>query len=152
MTTTFIREVSIRYRGPRRKAGFDPIKSASGAAAFIRRVLPDNVREHFITLHLDGAHSVCGFYIAATGTAVSCPVAMREIFQPAIMAGAVAIICAHNHPGNSVTPSEEDRMVTTQLVNAGHLLGIPLLDHIIVTEGRHFSFNEQNVLPRVERN
>lgn len=151
MTITFIREVSIRYRGPRRKASIDPIKSADGAAAFVRRVLPDNVREHFITLHLDGAHSVCGFYIAATGTAVSCPVAMREIFQPAVMAGAVAIICAHNHPGNSVTPSAEDRTVTAQLVNAGHLLGIPLLDHIIVTEERHYSFCEENALPHAQR-
>lgn len=147
MSTTFVREVSLRYRGPRRGESFDPIASPAEASRFIRRVLPDNVREHFVALFLDGRHQVCGFYVAATGTAASCPVTAREVFQPAIIAGAIAIIVAHNHPAGSVIPSVEDRTVTRRLYEAGDLLGIPLLDHIIVGDVGHYSFKEAGEIP-----
>jgi len=89
MTITFVREISMRYRGPKRGADFNPILSPSEAARFVHRVLPDTVREHFMALFLDGRNQVAGFYVVATGTATSCPVAVREVFQGAILAGAV---------------------------------------------------------------
>jgi len=146
MTTTFVREISLRYRGPKRGEAFNPILSPLEAAQFIRRVLPDNVREHFVTLFLDGKNQVSGFYVVATGTAASCPVGTREVFQGAILAGALSLVVAHNHPAGSVTPSDEDRAVTKRLCDAGLLLGIPVLDHIIIGGDNHYSFKDHSQL------
>ena len=72
----------------------------------------------------------------------------RETFKVAILANAAAIVLAHNHPSGSPEPSQEDRTLTKRLVEAGKLLGIEVLDHIIVGDGsqRYFSFADQNLL------
>ncbi len=149
MTTTFVREMSLRYRGPKRRETLNPIVSPFEAARFVRRVLPDNVREHFVALFLDGQNQVAGFYVVATGTAASCPVATREVFQGAILAGALSLVVAHNHPSGSVNPSGEDRAVTKRLSDAGTLLGVPVLDHIIVGTDDFYSFRDKGELPIV---
>src|SRR5207249_165510 len=82
------------YRGARRAT--TRIAEPKAAADFIRRVLPDNSREHFVALFLDGGHKIIAFSMIATGTANSCPVHPREVFQNAILTGAVAIIVGHN--------------------------------------------------------
>jgi len=71
----------------------------------------------------------------------------REVFRPATVAGAAAVIVAHNHPSGDLVPSSEDRTATDRLVKAGALLGIPLRDHVIIAEapGR-YSFREAGVL------
>ena len=79
---TFLREVSLRYRRPRRVAALNPITAPAKAAEFMRRLLPDNVREHFLALFLDGRNAVASYYVAATGTANSCPVGVRESIKP----------------------------------------------------------------------
>jgi DNA repair protein RadC len=66
----------------------------------------------------------------------------RDVLAPALRAGAAALIVAHNHPSGEVTPSRADRLVTVALRDAGRLLGLPLLDHIILTARSHFSFRE----------
>ena len=147
MTTTFVREISLRYRGPKRREAFNPIVSPFEAARFIRRVLPDNVREHFVALFLDGQNQVASFYVVATGAAASCPVATREVFQGAILAGALSLVVAHNHPSGGVNPSIEDRAITKRLCEAGSLLGIPVLDHIIVGTDNFYSFKDSGELP-----
>lgn len=63
----------------------------------------------------------------------------REVFQPAVEYGAVAVIIAHNHPSGSLDPSEADLDVTRQLIVAGKILGIDLLDHLIIAAGGHRS-------------
>ena len=137
----FIREVVVSYRGPRRtKTG---IRCAGDAAAFIRRVLPDNAREHFVTLYLDAAHNIAGYSLTSTGTINSCQVHAREVFQNAILVGSVSILVGHNHPSGILTPSREDREVTTRIKAAGELLGIKCLDHVIVAEEGHFSFADE---------
>lgn len=70
----------------------------------------------------------------------------REIFRAAIVAGAAGIVLCHNHPSGDPTPSTEDRKVTAQLVAAGALLDIPVLDHIIIGQGRYTSFGEAGLL------
>jgi DNA repair protein RadC len=70
----------------------------------------------------------------------------REVFAPAILLGAVAIVVAHNHPSGDPTPSAEDRSITAQLVSAGKLLDIPIHDHIIVGNGRYTSFADAGLL------
>ncbi|MHC1763405.1 MAG: JAB domain-containing protein [Verrucomicrobiia bacterium] len=147
MTTTFLREVQLTYRGPRRGKPFPAANAPEKAAAFMRKILPDNVREHFLALFLNGRHDVAAFFVAATGTANTCPVGVRELFQAAIHAGAVSVIVGHNHPSNDANPSPEDRAVTKRLAEAGELLGIPLLDHVIVGSNSFYSFRESGELP-----
>ena len=97
-------------------------------------------RERFITLALDGKHRLLGVDEVAVGTLTSCLVHPREVFKALILANAKAFICAHNHPSNDSEPSAEDLAVTQTLRDAGKLLGIPLLDHIILASGGYYSF------------
>lgn len=135
----YVREVRINYHGPKRKI-LKGIKEPAEAAELVRKLLPDNSREHLIGLYLNGAHEVIAYSVIATGIANSCPVHPREVYQAAILSGAVSILVAHNHPSSNCTPSREDRAVTKMLKSAGDLLNIKLLDHIIVTEENHYSF------------
>ena len=138
--TTFVREVRAVYRGPRRSPA--AMRSPSTAAEFIRKVLPDNSREHFVVLHLDGANQVISYSVVATGTANSCPTHPREVFQGSVLVGAVALIVSHNHPSGDLTQSEDDRKITARLKEAATLLGIKFHDHIIVTDSGFHSFAE----------
>ena len=135
----YVREVRINYHGPKRKV-FKGIKESKDAAEIIKKLLPDNSREHFIGLYLNGAHEMIAYSVIATGVANSCPVHAREVYQPAILSGAVAVLVAHNHPSGERTPSSADRAVTKMLKDAGDLLNIKLLDHLIVTDESHYSF------------
>jgi DNA repair protein RadC len=139
---TFVREVALKYRKPRRTSAFDAVLSPDKAAEFMRRILPDNVREHFLVLYLNSQHQVASYFVAATGTANSCQVGVREVFQAAVVAGAVAIIVGHNHTSGETVPSQEDKAITTRLRDAGALLGIPVLDHLVLENERFFSFRE----------
>lgn len=137
----YIREVKIRY-GRRHRTRY-PVRSSQDIVKFInQKILLDNSKEHFILFCLDGNHSIAAYNVVSIGTATSAPVHPREVFQPAIMSGAVAIIIAHNHPSGSVEPSPEDFKVTDQLKQASRLLGIKLLDHIIVADEGYYSFQE----------
>src|SRR5262245_48919285 len=93
---TFIREVRATYH-PTETHSF-PIKEPVDVAAFIRSILTDNRREHFVALYLDGAHCVASYSLISIGTANKCVLHPREIFQRAILSGAIALIVAHNHP------------------------------------------------------
>lgn len=140
-TTDYVREVIVNYKHPK-KIGVrlgDPI----GVAKAIRKLLPDNRREHVIALYLDGSHVIVGYSVVSTGTANQAPVHPREIFQAAIACGACALIIAHNHPSGDITPSMQDRDVTKRIKEAGILLGIPLLDHVIVSSKSYTSFQER---------
>lgn len=72
----------------------------------------------------------------------------REVFKAAIVANAAALICAHNHPSGDPEPSREDRAITERLRQAGTLLGIPVLDHIVLGDGttHYFSFADAGLL------
>jgi DNA repair protein RadC len=122
-----IREAVVQYRGPRRKAG-EAMRSPADVARFIRGVVGNDAREHFVTLMLDGRHRPIGYQRVSVGTATASLVHPREVFQTAIGLGAVALIVAHNHPSGDPSPSREDRDVVARLVKAGTLLGIPPLD------------------------
>ena len=141
MTVTYVRELTVKYRENKGQS-FNPIRFPDDAAKLLRRVLPDNVREHFVAIFLDSRHQVVGYFVVATGTASSCPVGAREVFQAALVVGATALVVAHNHPAGDVTPSPEDRGVTRRLREAGELLAIPVLDHLIIGTDRHYSFRE----------
>lgn len=89
-------------------------------------------RENFVVLLLDTKNKVIGINTVSIGTLNSSLVHPREVFKPAILASAAALILAHNHPSGDPKPSREDIEVTKRLIEAGGLLGIQVLDHIIV--------------------
>ena len=72
--------------------------------------------------------------MASQGTLTASLVHPREVFRPALREGAAALVVAHNHPSGDPSPSAEDQEVTRRLVQAGALLGVPLLDHVVVAE------------------
>ena len=137
---TFIREARVNYlhcdHVMFRITGPDDV------ANFVRSILTDNSREHFVALYLNASHQVAAYSIVSIGSANSAPVAPREVFQRAVLTGAISIVVAHNHPSDSTEPSPEDRAVTKRLRDAGQLLGIKVLDHLIVTDSAYLSLKE----------
>lgn len=98
--------------------------------------------EHFIAFHLDCKFHAIGFHEVSHSTLSASLVHPREVFKAALLANSYAIIVAHNHPGGSETPSKEDVQTTKQLVEAGELLGVHVLDHVIVTASGLASLRE----------
>jgi len=108
---------------------------AGAVAGLLRPHLEHETSERFVALLLNGKHRVMGFAEVSRGTLTSSLVHPREVFAPALRELAAAVIVAHNHPSGDPEPSMEDIEVTKRLSEAGKLLGVPLLDHIIVGEG-----------------
>lgn len=88
--------------------------------------------ESFYVLTLSTRRKVTGYFLVAHGTLDTILVHPREVFRPAILANAAAIICMHNHPSGDPSPSEADIKVTRDLIRAGQLLKVELLDHVIM--------------------
>ena len=103
-------------------------------------------QEHFITIMLNGAHEVIDSFISTIGLLNKTIVHPREVFAPAIKNRAAAIAIAHNHPSGSLEPSEEDKQVTMRLINAGEILGIRVIDHIVFSSRGYYSFLEHSLI------
>jgi len=90
-------------------------------------------RELFVGLYLNARNQVVAHHVISIGTTNANLVHPREVFKPAIIKNACSVIVAHNHPSGGTDPSEADLEVTKRLTDAGQLLGIELLDHVIIT-------------------
>jgi DNA repair protein RadC len=103
--------------------------------------------EHFVCVTLNGNHKLVGTHIVSQGTVNSTLVHPRDVFRAAIMDNAAAIIIAHNHPSGSLEPSANDKDVTRRMKQAGDILGIQVLDHLIVSPSAqgYFSFLENRI-------
>lgn len=99
-------------------------------------------KEHFYVMHLDIRSRVKMVEVVSLGTLTSSLVHPRETFRRAVAEGAASIIIAHNHPSGEADPSDEDTKVTKQMFEAGQLLGITMLDHIVFSKDGYFSFRE----------
>jgi DNA repair protein RadC len=99
----------------------------------VRSMIPeDDGRERLVVVLLTASSRVIAVSTVSIGTVDSCLSHPREVYRLAITAGAVSVIVAHNHPGGTAEPSAEDRAVTRRLRDAGTLIGIDLLDHLIL--------------------
>ena len=103
-------------------------------------------REQFLAVMLDGRNAVAGFNVVSIGTLTTALVHPREVFKAAILANAAAIVLIHNHPSGDPEPSAEDRVLTERLRNAADMMGIKLLDHVIIGDGRFRSLAEDGIL------
>lgn len=128
-----------------REGGTQPTRRIEGPSD-VHKLLSEFFKaepaEVFVVLLLNAQNKVIGDapVVITRGILNSSLVHPREVFRPAILAGAAAIIVAHNHPSGDSTPSAEDKVVTKQLVSAGKLLDIPVHDHLVVGDGNYTSF------------
>ena len=120
-----------------------PLLTSVGAADVLRPLFADVDREQFLVCGLDAKHAIIGVNVVSMGSLTMSIVHPREVFKPLILMNAAAWICAHNHPSGDPTPSQEDRQLTTRLRQGADLLGISLLDHLILTDVRYYSFADQ---------
>ncbi len=103
-------------------------------------------KEHFKTLLLDTKNRLIRIATTSIGTLDSSVVHPREVFKDAIGVSAASILVVHNHPSGDPTPSPEDRNVTLRIAEAGKILGIELLDHVIIGDGKWVSMKERGML------
>ena len=162
----------IDYRKFSQLKGIGPAKSVTLAAAFeiARRIaaLPKShklkisspeiifqkfgprfgamKKEIFMALLLNNANILMRKYKVSEGTLNASLVHPREVFQPAISDLAASVILMHNHPSGETRPSAEDRNITQRLIEAGKLLDIPVIDHVIIGEEGYFSFKEEGLI------
>ena len=120
-----------------------PLNTSLAAAAVLRPLFAGLDREHFLVCGLDAKHGLIGVNVVSIGSLTVAIVHPREVFKPLILMNASAWICAHNHPSGDITPSPEDRVLTSRLRQGADLLGITLLDHLILTDERLYSFADQ---------
>ena len=99
-------------------------------------------KEIFIVICLDTKNQIISKETISVGSLNANIVHPREVFKPALLASAAHIIVSHNHPSGDPTPSREDIDITKKLVETGKIMGIDLLDHVIIGDGRHISMKE----------
>ena len=125
------------------------LREPSDAAAYLRAIWNQRtieLTEDFVVLCLNNSHQVIGWVKVACGTFASCPVEPRVIFAIALQTASAALVLAHNHPSGDLTPSPDDKALTGRLVEAGRLLNIRILDHVILSKEGSFSFSESGLL------
>jgi DNA repair protein RadC len=108
--------------------------------------LRDLRHEIFKVVLLDAKHAIIRDVTVSEGSLTLSIVHPREVFTMAVKESAAAVIFLHNHPSGDPSPSQEDHVLTARLVSAGELLGIAVLDHIVVGDGRYVSFADQGWL------
>ncbi len=114
---------------------------AANAALSIRK----KKKENFVVLCLNARNQIIRRETISIGSLNASIVHPREVFQPAILESAASIVLVHNHPSGDPRPSDDDIELTRRLVRAGEIMGIEVLDHVIVSDRRHFSMKEKGL-------
>ncbi|MEK4863932.1 MULTISPECIES: RadC family protein [Bacillus] len=134
-----VKEGSLLYKERR-------IKSPEDANVLLKQFLGEADREYFIVLCLDTKNQPTAINVCHIGSLNASIVHPREVLKPAIISNAASIIVAHNHPSNDPTPSREDIEVTKRLAEAGKIIGVELLDHVIVCSDSFVSLKEKGYI------
>lgn len=126
----------------------EAISSPEKAVRLIGDELKASDREMFCVLHLNAKGKPLSMSVVSVGELTATSAHPREVFKSSILANAACVILMHNHPSGDVTPSEDDKKTTRRLTEVGNLLGIRVVDHIIVAEGRSdfYSFKRESVV------
>lgn len=111
------------------------------------RYLTAERREHVLAFLIDAKKQIISIEKVSIGTTIMSLAHPRDIFRPALMKEAVAVILVHNHPSGDPTPSEEDVRLTKRVAQAGYIVGVELLDHIIVATNGSYSMRTSGDLP-----
>ena len=136
----------LARRGLHKGLGVQPIVSCPADTLPLLAEVKDQRREHFLCLYLNARNQVVHKEVISIGSLSASIVHPREVFQVAVTRVAASIILAHNHPSGDVTPSKEDIELTRRLVEAGGIMGIDILDHIILSESDFLSLKERGLM------
>lgn len=135
----------LAKRGLNQGIGIEPsITSPVDVLGFLTDI-KDRRKEYFVALFLNARNQVICREDVSVGSLNASLVHPREVFAPAVGSSAASVILAHNHPSGDVTPSREDIELTRRMVQAGEIMGIEVLDHLIVGSERFLSMKEANV-------
>ncbi|KSU87140.1 DNA repair protein RadC [Priestia veravalensis] len=119
------------------------VRSPEDAYKLLKQFLVEVDREYFIVVCLDTKNQPTAINVCHIGSLNASIVHPREVLKPAILSNSASIIVAHNHPSNDPTPSREDIEVTKRLVEAGKVVGIELIDHIVICANSYISLKEK---------
>lgn len=134
-----VREGSTKYENRKIETPFD-------AYVLLKNFLEDSDREKLLVVCLDTKNQPINICTVSVGTLNSSLVHPREIFKTAILSNSNQIMLAHNHPSGISAPSNEDKAMTSRIKDAGVILGIELIDHIIIGSNEYFSFKENKLM------
>jgi DNA repair protein RadC len=128
--------------------GRDVLADPARLAAFWRMRIGSSANERFEVAFLDSASRLLrdGVETLAEGTVDRVSVYPRRVIESALRRGAHGLVLAHNHPNGSVTPSEQDKLITRAVVLAGEAVGVRVIDHVVVSASDSFSFREAGLL------
>jgi DNA repair protein RadC len=136
----------LARRGLRLGLGVQPIISCPADAVPLLTEIRDQRKEHFLCLYLNARNQVTHKEVISIGSLSASIVHPREVFQVAIAQTSASIILAHNHPSGDPSPSREDIDLTQRLVEAGRIMGIDILDHIILCDSEFLSLKEHGLM------
>jgi DNA repair protein RadC len=122
------------------------LSSPNEVVTFFNAELSESKVEKFIAVLLNTKNEVINWDVISIGSLNASIVHPREVFNRAIKRSAASLIVVHNHPSGHIDPSREDINITKRLFEAGQLIGIPLIDHIIIGRDKYYSFKEENQL------
>ncbi len=123
-----------------------PFRSSRDVFQHYAPMMRDLPHEQFRIVLLDGKHRVLRDVLVSQGTLTSSPVHPREVFRPAIQHGAAAMVLVHNHPSGDPAPSGDDLEITRRLRDVGDLVGIRVLDHLVIGDGRYCSLADRGLM------
>jgi DNA repair protein RadC len=139
-------EVGKRLENSADQPSKEKIRCPEDAVKAVKNKLKGKKKEHFLVLSLDTRSHPIDTRIVSIGSLDSSIVHPREVFKEAISSCAASVIFIHNHPSGDPEPSEDDIKLTKRLIEAGEILGIEVLDHIIVCDGEYLSMKAKNLL------
>ncbi|MFD1178672.1 DNA repair protein RadC [Paenibacillus puldeungensis] len=122
------------------------IRSPHVAAELLMEQMRYLQKEHFVCLFLNSKNHIIAQETLSIGSLNATIVHPREVFRAAIKCSSASVICAHNHPSGDPSPSEEDILMTKRLCEAGEIVGIDILDHIVIGDGKFVSLKEQGLM------
>lgn len=150
-TETRLRELTVRYSVKKASDGRPvmvgpALTTARDAATVLMALLQDEPAEVFAIICLSTKRRVITYHVVSRGTLDSTLVHLREVFKAAMLCNSASILLVHNHPSGDPTPSSDDCALTRRLAEAGELLGVHVVDHIVVGDGRYYSLKQAGLL------
>jgi DNA repair protein RadC len=139
-------EIGRRFREDEKSVGKQKIKSAKDVVDILMPQLRDLKTEVFKVVHLDSSSRIIDIEDTATGTVNHAMPIVREIIHSALQKFAVSIICVHNHPSGIIEPSKHDKQFTNELCNAGRVMDVKIMDHLIIGDNDYFSFSDKGYM------
>jgi DNA repair protein RadC len=149
-----IGKVANKFRPPRLRIVYskklnNKDREKVTSSADVNRVLKEiwsnqiETREEFIVLLLDRSNNILGYHVLSSGGITGTVADLRLLFGVALQSLATSVIIAHNHPSGNLSPSQADIALTKKIKEAGEIMSITLLDHIIITKGGYLSFQDE---------